>query len=489
MGVKDLQFIIKNYGIPASQAHYKAAVFDGNNLFFMKIAGVVSRLYKANNIEVFKGFSINIIEQLNSIIHSVTNECLRVIDYTLYRDNVDEIYLVFDPVSSPIYNITADMEYFEGSTLGDSDYRELILGEDDSIAFNIKLEEQEKRKEAQMKRQDIDSIIKLIDKIDVTEDVKNIFKSIATQSNYFNNASNYIKLMPIVIGELYKNISNKLRPRIHFIQSTVEADLTIKNLAESLITNDSDNVLVLSSDTDYFILFGDSDNVYCRSLAINNLETYNPKQVFINLFGKNYSYDAVIRLAPLLGNDYTVKECISSAKDVENILSLMNISKRFNPLMLTTCKARKIKNIIVNNSDNMYLAKMLTKMTKPSLDLTDEIILNYDVDYFKRYLISILIYKNISAFDNQYAEFEMTENEIKAEYKVIQDLLKSIFDTIYDWQYDISIYEASFQASFKVIDVNYDTDYLYEIISKYEEKPTVVDNEFDSDDLPSMSDD
>ena len=486
MGVKNFMELVKKYNPDGcSKGHYKAAIFDGNNLFFMKIAGVVSRLYKKSPLTEFNGFNENVIDQLTRIIEDAKSECLRLINYALAKDNVDEVYLVFDPVSSPEYTISKDMMYYDDMTLEDSDWKEIILGDEDQITFNIKRDEQNKRATAQKGRINRDDIAEQIDSLELTDAVKDELQQIALQSNYFN--TEFAKLMSVCIAEIYKCMSPDEHSKIHFIQSIVEADLTIRNLADHVVNKPDDPVLILSADTDYCILFADCPNVYWRSLHVNSSNiTYHPHTVFRNLLKDGYSYDAVIRISPLMGNDYTVHEgLISKADDINNALALLNVNKYLSPKILMSCSASKIRNMACA-ADNEDTIKALSMLKKPSMELSDSIIYNGNELYFKRYMYSILVYKNIKRFDGQYAEFEMSEDDVKHEYNCIQNLLQKRFNTLYAWNYVDSIQKPTFLDSITVIEFDYnDENCLYNMVL---DNKKVLDAKIVAE-LPEMSSD
>lgn len=499
MGVENLQKIIKTYGNPMKAKHYTAAIIDGNNLFFTHLAAIIGGFYKNSNILEFEGFNNNVIDQLVHVLTEVRNVSIRYIEWVKKADNVDSIYIVFDPNNSPSYKINANMIYLgEDMTLDESEYKELLLGDDDEKIMLLKEDEQAKRKKAQS-RSKMNQVNANIDKMELPEDMKVILKNIAKQSSYFSvtNGTNYIKLMPLAISIIYSAVHERELTNIHFIQSTVEADLSIKNLALDLLNDGADNILILSSDTDYYILFGDTPQAYCRSIIKNNLDTYNPVQVFRALFGNQYSYDAVIRLAPILGNDYTVHEGIASVTNVEhtrNILNFMNIDGH--PSDLKAVSARKIKNIVLNDKNTIIL-KSTEKRNKCDLEACDSMLFNSNPNYFQKYLLSILIYKNIRVYSDDYVEFTMPEEEIKAVYTSLQNTLKDTFGTLYDWTYDKSIYESGFIESISEIEFDYDNpDTLYNMLKDISiEKDKAISDQIDlkmkvnTEELPDLASD
>ena len=256
------------------------------------------------------------------------------------------------------------------------------LSSGETIKVNIKSAEQEVRRKrldkAEFMQKEINYIHLLKEQpSNLSDDEINILISIFKQSYCFKNSSELLRLSWIIL----KSIDMKFhKDGIKIVDAIDEADLVIKNIANEF--DEDVSILILSTDTDYNILFSDMPNVDVASLM--NINTiYNPHNCWKQILGDAFSYDAVIRFAPLLGNDYTVKECIVSAKNYEDVISLLNANGKFNTLKRYSRK--KIYKLVQN---------VKTPEGPTDLEYLDDIIYNWNSDYFKRYYVSNIIYSN-----------------------------------------------------------------------------------------------
>jgi hypothetical protein len=332
-----------------------------------------------------------------------------------------------------------DDEYFE-----ETEFAELLLTDGDEAYIRLKEDEQEKRKQAQS-NSSIEKVLKNIAGLPIDDKLKDLYRAVAQQSNFFKNPEGYRKLIPFIAVDLQCAYAHDTR--VKFYQSSVEADLTIKTLGTKLLNDGAESLLIMSDDTDYYVLFGDTENVYCRGISRNTDKTFSAISVFRNLFGEHYSYDYVVRLSALLGNDYTVHERIVAAENVENILVLFGFrnNKRINTLM-NLRGPQKIKNVI-KEARNSKIVERVSSLNGHSVSIVDTIIRNYDVDYFKRYAVTVLTYKNIEQYANEYREITVTDETNRENFSKLQEFVKATFGTLYTWKYANSIYDKVFVNS------------------------------------------
>ena len=492
MGVENFNVIIKKYGKPQHPGKFLATVIDGNNLFFIKIQSAIGQLYKNLNISSFKGINMNILDQIKRVVSQVVKDCGSLLKHIQREDNSENIYIVFDPNNTPEYIFADDMLYTDNVFVGDTPFVDLILEGKTTKMINMKADEQEKRKQAMQNKTDEAAIINSIKHLTEDELTQEALIGIYSQSSFFAaNTINTTKLMRITIAELYKYIHSenfmKNPEQVHFIQSQVEADLAIRNLGQMLILQSNDennrNILVLSSDTDYYVLFGDCPTAYCRSLLASNQTIYNPVQIFRALLKEHYSYDIIIRLSPMLGNDYTVHKGICNAKDVERILYLFGINGDYENLRrlsgnTTLAKVYKA-NIGFEVEENMYDSGP----SSMKLIRVDEYLKNWDSLYYQRYIKSILIYKNIG-FYADYSEFNISEEDIMLSYGTLQRYLFKFMNKLYDWDYQ-NVMDSAFINS--ITEIEFNSENPKELYMQIGQNSNISENDFE--DMPDIFED
>ena len=467
MGVLDLQKLVKSYGRKSDKSTYSRVIIDGNNLVFSRIASVISQMNKRNNIiHEFDGFTFNVVEQLKRIISMARAECIRVINSYTHVHN--SIHIIFDPDTTPLYKIRTDMLITYDTELSDTEFNEFLLEDKEELIIKLKEDEQNKRKDSQSNKT-IQKSLEAIDKLSEDETTKEILKKIVTQSSYFKNVEGYKKLIKIVAMDVQYTLREQ--SNIYFYQSNIEADLSIKNLGIKLLKEGAEDLLILSDDTDYFILFGDTENVYCQGISRNG-DQYEAISIFRRLFGEHYSYDYVVRLSPILGNDYTVHSKLCGADDVDRVLALFGFN---NKLKITGLKSLKYKSTIkkvVTAENNVKLIENLSEEYSPIM--IDKIIKNYDEAYFRRYIISVLTYLNIESYSEDYYRTTITEQELMEKYEAIHDMVQEKFGQLYDWTYTNSIHNKIFRDSITELELPQNLFELTHTLDIPEDMPEVL---------------
>lgn len=157
-----------------------------------------------------------------------------------------------------------------------------------------------------------------------------------------------------------------------------------------------DYTLVISDDTDYFVLFSDVSNVHCR--GIRNHDVRSPYKCWKTFLGKGYSYDAVIRASAIFGNDYTIHETIISAeRKPDDLQKLFNIDKQHTLKSLLSNGRTKIYKILSPWLRQLgYTNDIMTEIGNEPTPLTiiDDIMYSFDINYFRKYFLSTIIYTN-----------------------------------------------------------------------------------------------
>ena len=305
--------------------------------------------------------------------------------------------------------------------------------------FRCSLKESEQKR--RRKYNDVDKYkSSLMDKIKVYFETEHPSIDYETISKIL--LSNSQLTFPHQILQLVQITLDELSDKIEIIRAGSEADLTIKCLAETLMktTNESlmkdtneepssvknndeslmkdisesssmkkveplrglptfggnptgfrqvgNEILIMSRDSDYHILFADMENVYCSELSVKS-NIYNPNQLWKFLLKENFSYDYVIRIAPILGNDYTVHNRIISASNFDDVLSFFNFNGNFNSLKRN---GRKTVGKLVK-----LIPEVIEGIISPSM--MDKLLYTYHRKFFDGYYKSVLIYSNWKIYD------------------------------------------------------------------------------------------
>lgn len=447
MGIQGLTKIIQN--CPSeSYRTYRRIIIDGSNLLYTKLTRHVSQLRKLAEIKEWKSPDADILFQLKYIIDNTVNEIERFIDSVRNKYVCEELYFVMDPKTTPKYIINGDMNYItlsDGihcSKLRDTVYVTEFIDKNDvednvNIELNIKSEEQEIRRKRNSKVSVIECEIDKIDKLLADNpELADKVKSIYMQSFYFNSMSELGKLNKMILLSLESIYQDE---PVYVISAVNEADLVIKNIAldnvELNIENrinmnwENDYVLVMSADTDYFVLFSDSKHVHVTTLTHND-PIYCPNRCWNCFLEDAFSYDAVIRVAPILGNDYTTHNgLISATNNSQDVRYLFNINGDFNKLKQSSRK--KIYNIVIDYAKPVdeNNQSVITKV-----DDIDKLLFDKDRKYFKKYFLSVVIYKNWANYNQCHVQrTNNLDHEIYAMLRWLLNKLNQRFPIIYKW--------------------------------------------------------
>lgn len=455
MGVKDLNNIVRKQAVSnKNMPRFDTVIIDGSNLIITFILSAASDLQRRAPKTKYNTINRNMLYQMKYIVDIAKNRGVEVLSQWLKRFHPEAIYFIMDPKKGVNYKLTTDMEIstfareflFNGvaSTTPDMDepFEQKPDEPVDEIEFDLKTEEQEARKRASSKK---DQVIAMYDSLKTETD--DTLATLYRQSFHFMEPCNAIALGKMVSSLIFKEFDQRHPGILHVIAAEDEADLVIKNIGENTtksyecvietesIDDSSDapakpktitvqpKTLICSADTDYFILFSGNPNVYITGLHAFD-KVYSPIEQWKLAFTVVYEdrteeqiikdsriFDYVIRLAPLFGNDYN-RQMIISAKKYENALAV------FYPL--------NTPNTLSKRSGIGKLMAAERSSYEPGLISThkfDRLMYDYMLNYakidFKRYLYSVFVYKNYRYF-SKYSEVDVNVDET--------DLLKDVFD-------------------------------------------------------------
>ena len=266
MGVPGLNEITKVDGVETfDDDDFDVCIIDGSNLISVSLFGYREKYTETNDInEIAQGL-------INDVVQNIQN---RVIG-CFQRFHCKKLVLTFDTKEALNYNIQKYWIYENGS-----------IRRNNSVEYEIHQFKEEERQ---------------IRKIAKEKTVKNEI--------FVKNDTNILAFIPTVIHlvvSIFKSDDD-----IDIIETTDEADFVIKNLAV-FYGSLYNSVLVLSEDSDYFILLSDLPNVY--KTGIKNIKTgtrktlpppvYNVSQLWTNYLGTS-DYNIICFVAILAGCDYT----------------------------------------------------------------------------------------------------------------------------------------------------------------------------------------
>lgn len=429
MGVKDLNVLFQKCTPESNNKTYSKIVIDGSNLIFQKLSSSVSQLKKEYPISDWQSINLDLLEQTNRIVRSTIDSIRYTIRSLIRNHNPGHIYIVMDPVHiTPNYVISAKLKnVVGGNELANARFIHDILTDEEienniQLTFTVKEEEQEQRKNASSKTGRIADEFDNLDDLNLDQLSIDVIKDVFNQSYHYSIISNMLALSRIVLNEIAYSLSD----RVTIVDSNNEADLVIKNVVH--IFNDTDTTdgsgnenhrsLVMSEDTDYYILFAD-DRLTDVSKLKSGSPIYNPYKCWKYLLGESYSFDAVIRLAPLFGNDYTAHKAMMSPKTKD---ALVNIKALFDPELFDEIKGNKrttLYKIVKNYSPDENFG----------IEMIDELIRNYDPKYFIKYYKSIIVYKNwdiYNDFDLYEPEYRNLKNEIVNHCQRLQAIYRKL---------------------------------------------------------------
>lgn len=417
MGITNLNKITKDPKAIDYTNTFKAntVIIDGNNLVVNRLNAIKSSYINSHKDVNFNCANESLLKQFHYILVSTINTIIGTIKH-IYNTMVNErnIIIIFDPITTAKYIIPSCYNNIDS-------FR--------SEELDLKQEEQVNRSSAQIdtyekKKQSVISNLEILYPDDIEK-----YSQLYNQISYFVNDNKLHKLLTLVQNELlyafnkdtegkYISVietqkeSIELSNHVRFIQSISEADLIIYNFASMF---NYLPVLIYSMDSDYFVLCSDLKNVYKTDITLNKpiYSTYNIWRTVIN---RNITYDDIICIAIMSGNDYNAKNGLITF-DVEKAKAL--VERNINAF--SRCK--KIKPYLKYLEQNESLHSIIEAHSK--------LVPSYNHSYY--------IYKS-REYNMDYKEFKINSyitvdyiiNKIKNDVKQFID-----FDNIYDDEYKI----------------------------------------------------
>lgn len=420
MGVSKFNIIRDAYGKIMPIHKFKKIIIDASNLFHTYMSAAYSSMCDKYGKYDFGGVKADILTQAADVVSS---SFINIRKYLLYLINVYEaenIILVFDPISTPDYIINVVGES-ECAKYLSSIYPKLEFNSNERKIIHVHMKEEE-----QTKRRGIDPIALNIEKLNNIEDLtlKNCLINLYSETMLLGSQHNIIILSSALISLVSQSFADS--KIVHLYRADGEADLLIKNLAYE----DEVDTLIISRDTDYYFLLSEFKWCYCTDLKRNS-PVYRPYQIWEDFLGGNFKYDIVIRLSPLLGNDYTAHKSILNSAAYNDILTFLNIDGNFKSLVLKkqNMNVRKLYNVAEKNN---LIESIGCSMI--SCEAIDAMINAYNFDYFKKYFLSIMIYTQW----NTYSDY----NEIEISQVSIPNKIKKVM------HYDLEAYEKCDMTAF-----------------------------------------
>ena len=282
MGILNLNKLFEKCFTEENGKHYDVIIVDGSNIVFQTLCREIGNLKKSGLIiPQWQSINMDILTQISYIIkYSIQDIKDRLTKYFTYNEGC-EMLLVLDPVESPKYRINDSYEYNHTySDILHSDIKEGV-----NIDFEIKSEEQETRRARANKTETKEETANEINTLNgLTPERQQILLSIFQQSFTFIETRELLKMSNYVISEVFRQLSEF---NLKIINAIDEADLVIKNIASQY--SEDKQILILSMDTDYNVLFGFNQNVDTCSLM--SYKVYNPFKCWNTLFKNSPTFD------------------------------------------------------------------------------------------------------------------------------------------------------------------------------------------------------
>ena len=376
MGVKEFNKIRDKYGTPIDdEIEFTKVIIDASNLIHTYLSAGYSDLLKQCGKYDFGGIKLDILSQCIQVVANVENAVRNYIHSIMKKHPKADITLVLDPIKTPEYIIDSGNKDVELVYLREI-FPDTKLNIGTRSLFHVNMKEKE-----QKKRQGADKIQEILD---AHEDSDEEFKQLVKESMLLGSQHKIILLMEPLLSLLldeFKNIK-----KVRFVRAKCEADLLIKNLAYEY---KDETVLVRSKDTDYYFLLSDFEWCYCSDLKAT-APIYNPNELWNTFLDEKFSYELIVRLSPLIGNDYTAHMNIVNASKDDDIKMFINMDNSFKQLSSkrNNTKLKQIYNIATKNNfiDDINEDELIDCV------LLDEMIRLYDFNYFKSYYLSVIIY-------------------------------------------------------------------------------------------------
>lgn len=401
MGIKNFKIFRDNFK-PSDKRKFDYIIIDGSNLLITFLSVSLNELFDKFGKNFLGGSNVDIIKQSVFLMKHTAKFIINHVNILKYKYQPKDIYIVMDPLETPVYIINNDSDYIKeifATIVGD----ESEIPNDPIIKCTLKSLEQEKRrkyndidkcrntleKKLKVYLENEDEFMKLFggDKFDETyEQISKIMMS----NSQLSFQHQILQLMQLTLDEISEQ---NIDDNFNLIRAKSEADLAIKCIASTL----SGTILIMSKDVDYYILFSDMENAYCSELGCSKL-IYNPYNIWKEFLGTYYSYDLVIRISPILGNDYTVHDKLIDCKNYEDIISLFNIDGKLSSLGINK---RKTVGKLVSKFPVIY--GVITPIE------LDKLIYENNRKFFNEYYKSVMIYSNWKV----YGEYEKIQSNFE----------------------------------------------------------------------------
>lgn len=266
MGIPGLNEITKVDGVETfDEDDFDMCIFDGSNLISDLLFGFRNKYRELTDVgSIVQGLIEDVVEDIQRRI----NKCFRIF-------HCKKCILTFDTKETLNYNI---QKYWI--------YEDEHIYRNDSVEYEVHQFKEEERR---------------IRKINHEKTIK--------KKAFVDNDPNIMSLMGVII-HLVTNVY-KGDDDIDIIETTDEADFVIRTLAV-FYGSSYESILVISEDSDYFILLADLANVYktgVKNIKISPTRSipppiFNVSQLWMNYIGTT-DYNIICFVALLAGCDYT----------------------------------------------------------------------------------------------------------------------------------------------------------------------------------------
>lgn len=262
MGIQGLNEITKVDGVKTfNNKKFDTIIMDGSNLIAVFLYGCRNSLVDETDISYI----------LSELIKGVVKLFEYKIQNFKRKYHPKDIIITFDTHERLEYNVIKYFKYDKQSK------KIVINGEFEMEEFDFKEAERQKRQEAKLKTTESDVFVKV--------------------------DSNVMSVVPMIIDILANQYNED--QLISIVETQDEADFVIKNLVYFYSNLDRD-VLVISEDSDYFILLCEFPRAYkmgARRKFSDNI--YNVSQLWENYL-KTSDYQEIVFVGLLAGCDYTL---------------------------------------------------------------------------------------------------------------------------------------------------------------------------------------
>lgn len=453
MGVQDLNKLISIAStVEFGSSNYQNIIIDALNLLMILIYRSLSNLPSFDEIE-FKNFKVksknkifiplNIQEQLMKLKTNLIRDIKALISNLDSFTDIENIYLISDPIASIKYKYV----YNENIKMncGNKDLydhwikiNKFKIDDPENIEILFSSKDDERKSRVQANKEPTIELIRNIDNKLIMEindynifnpksdnykhpedltpeeisEIEYIYK-ILYVTTYFNKRSNLFGMMLYFQSEI-----NKLTVEIEklkYITSYSEADIFIKAFYKNNLLGT--RTLVLSNDTDYFMLFADLKDVDVSKISPLDLtKIYNPYTFWsshLKTTNPNYIKNIIPRISALFGNDYTIHSrlIVSDSKFLEYVCSLFQIDK-FREIKKNITENKIKKNTSIYKFINTFeqIVSIVERFNKRPvsslvdlLNCVDLCIIKHEVDngkirYFNGYYETLLIYLNYDQY-------------------------------------------------------------------------------------------